>query len=57
MNPDDSNPLLDSRGNPIRKSLSDREALEALIRSELTEAKEKLRDSNKEGLEEIVDKY
>lgn len=57
MNPDDSSSLFDSHGNPIRKPESEREALEALIRSELAEAKEKLRQSNKEGLDEIAEKY
>ena len=57
MNPDDSSPLFDSHGNPVRKPQSDREALEALIRSELAEAKERLHELNKEGLKDIADRY
>ena len=57
MNSDDYNSLFDSHGNPIQKPKSDREALEALIRSELANAKEKLRESNTEKLNEIAETY
>lgn len=57
MNSDDSSPLLDSHGNPIQKPKSERESLEALIRSELLDTKERLREANKEELQQIAEKY
>jgi len=55
MSADNDTPLLDSRGNPLHKQKTDREVLEALIRAELADAKDKLRQSNEEGLKKIVE--